>query len=267
MHSGIVLREDPALFGELFAELADAYVEQALFADALGIYSVLLDADQVRPIYLCMWRVPFMMVVGRSPSRSRCKRVYATSDLASSKKHRTSLNAVRTNYQPQILSNGLFTGPFHAVVNVNPDFRDAKMRLAEVYEVQGEPAKALELVRESTPFLHRSNWRHGSPKTQSSIPDVRARLRPHHGSPDKNSSMRPGKSTTTPTKRNVALSEKSGCGARPQRRCSFGTCLSTLTNSKVWISKTKSGSTGGSQRLACWWTTLGNAGNCSRSIG
>ena len=54
MHAGIVLREDPALFGELFAELADAYVEQALFADALGIYSVLLDADQVRPIHPCM---------------------------------------------------------------------------------------------------------------------------------------------------------------------------------------------------------------------
>jgi hypothetical protein len=35
MHASIVLREDPALFGELFAELADAYVEQALFADAL----------------------------------------------------------------------------------------------------------------------------------------------------------------------------------------------------------------------------------------
>ena len=97
MHAGIVLREDPALFGELFAELADAYVEQALFADALGIYSVLLDADQVRPIYPCM-RIPFVMTVCRSPSRSRCKRVYATSDLAGSKKLRVSLNAVRTNH-------------------------------------------------------------------------------------------------------------------------------------------------------------------------
>lgn len=54
MHAAIVLREDPALFGELFAELADAYVEQALFADALGIYSVLSDADQVRPICSCV---------------------------------------------------------------------------------------------------------------------------------------------------------------------------------------------------------------------
>ena len=58
MHASIVLREDPALFGELFAELADAYMGQALFADALGIYSVLLDGDQVSPTRPCL-RVPF----------------------------------------------------------------------------------------------------------------------------------------------------------------------------------------------------------------
>lgn len=97
MHAGVVLREDPALFGELFAELADAYVEQALFADALGIYSVLLDADQVRPIHPCM-RIPFVMAVCRSPSKLRCKRVYATSDLVGLKKLRVFLNAVRTNH-------------------------------------------------------------------------------------------------------------------------------------------------------------------------
>jgi hypothetical protein len=97
MHAGIVLREDPALFGELFAELADAYVEQALFADALGIYSVLLDADQVCPIRPCV-RIPVAIAVCRSLSRSRCKLVYVTSDLESSKKLRISLNAVRTTY-------------------------------------------------------------------------------------------------------------------------------------------------------------------------
>ena len=141
------------------------------------------------------------------------------------------------------------------------------MRLAEVYEMQGEPAKALELVRESTPFSHGPNMQHGSPSTQSSIPGVRALPRPLYCNPDRNSSVRPGKSTTTPTKRNAASSEKSGCGARPQKRCSFRTCLGTLMNSKVWISKTKSGSNSGLQRLACWWMTLGSAGSCSLSIG
>jgi len=69
MHAGIVLREDPALFGGLFAELADAYMEQALFSDALGIYSILLDGDQVSPTRPSVW-VPFAMAICRSPSKS-----------------------------------------------------------------------------------------------------------------------------------------------------------------------------------------------------
>jgi hypothetical protein len=69
----------------------------------------------------------------------------------------------------------VYSRAVRAVVSVNPEIRDAKMRLAEVYEMQGEPAKALELVRESTSFSLDASLRHGSPRAQSSTPDVRAR--------------------------------------------------------------------------------------------
>lgn len=48
MHSEIVLREDVQIFGELFVEIADAFVEKSLFADALPIYELLLEGNTVR---------------------------------------------------------------------------------------------------------------------------------------------------------------------------------------------------------------------------
>jgi hypothetical protein len=255
MHAGIVLREDPALFGELFAELANAYMEQALFADALGIYSVLLGGVQVSPTRPCV-QAPFAMAICRSLSRLPCKQVYATSDLGDSRKLRASLDGVRTT--TQIPSTGLLIG-VRTVVSVNPELRDGKMRLAEVYEMQGEPAKALELVRESRPALHNAGLRCSSHKTQSLIPDARA----HQGNQNRSSGDR---STIGPTKRNVASSVKSGCGVRAQRKRSSRMCSSTLTNSRAWISKTKSGSRGGSRKSVWWSMILGNAGSCSLSI-
>ena len=95
MHASIVLRGDPVLFGELFAELVDAFMERALFADAIPICTALLDADQVSPTCPDV-RIPSYNARCRSPSRLRCKQVYATSDLAGSKRLGASFNGVRT---------------------------------------------------------------------------------------------------------------------------------------------------------------------------
>ncbi|KAI5117819.1 hypothetical protein M0805_004949 [Coniferiporia weirii] len=107
MHAAIILSESIADYAPLFAEIADAYFEQTMYVDARPIYEM-LGADA---------GTSSMHVLMRA---AECRRNLGdTRDAAEVYEH---------------------------VISIDPTNNEAKMKLAEIYEVTGQPRKALELV-------------------------------------------------------------------------------------------------------------------------
>ncbi|KAH7882558.1 hypothetical protein F5I97DRAFT_1906074 [Phlebopus sp. FC_14] len=107
MHANVVLAHDVLDYAALFGELADAYFEQEMYADAGPIYET-LGADPATSSLYVLLQV------------ATCRRM---------------LGDVREAAEV-----------YKQVIAADSSNSDAKMKLAELYEVMDEPRKALELV-------------------------------------------------------------------------------------------------------------------------
>ncbi|KZP20521.1 TPR-like protein [Athelia psychrophila] len=107
MHANIVLAEDLLDYAPLFAEIADAYFEREMYAEASGLYE-LLGEDPVTSTFSILLNA------------AACRRMLGNLK-----------EAVEL---------------YKTVIEADPTHNDAKMKLAELYEILDEPRKALELV-------------------------------------------------------------------------------------------------------------------------
>ncbi|KDR78033.1 hypothetical protein GALMADRAFT_245006 [Galerina marginata CBS 339.88] len=109
LHANSLLAEDVLDYSVLFAEIADAYFERGLYAEAKPIYELLGGDPATSSIYILLQTAACMRNVDELKDAAE---VYEHVRLA------------------------------------DPTNNDAKMKLAEVYEIMGEPRKALDLVYE-----------------------------------------------------------------------------------------------------------------------
>ncbi|KAF8209519.1 hypothetical protein K438DRAFT_1904162 [Mycena galopus ATCC 62051] len=109
MHTAIILAQDILDYAPLFSEIADAYFDGEIFGEALAIYEMLGRNETTSSVYILL-------------QTSECMRL--TGELQEA---------------AQVLE---------AVRNADPTHNEAKMKLAEIYEILNEPRKALELVYE-----------------------------------------------------------------------------------------------------------------------
>ncbi|KIM61704.1 hypothetical protein SCLCIDRAFT_1215803 [Scleroderma citrinum Foug A] len=106
-HANVVLAQDVLDYAALFVEIADAYFQQEAYDDA-------------RPIYEAL---------GADPATSN---LYVLLQVASCQRMQGDLRNAAEVYKQ--------------VVDADPSNNDARMKLAEIYEIMDEPRKALELV-------------------------------------------------------------------------------------------------------------------------
>lgn len=109
MHGNIVLQNDAREYSSLFTELGGAYYDKGLYAAALRVHEELASYEETSNIGILM-RI------------SSCHRFLGDFDKS-----------------VEVLKY---------VLEVNPDNIEAKMRLAEVYEILDQPRQALALVNE-----------------------------------------------------------------------------------------------------------------------
>ncbi|KAG1750557.1 uncharacterized protein EDB91DRAFT_1108147 [Suillus paluster] len=107
MHATIVLAQDVLDYAALFGEIADSYFEREMYADARPIYEV-LGADPATSSLYVLLQVAV------------CRRMLGDLQEASE--------------------------VYKQVIDADQTNNDAKMKLAELYEIMDEPRKALELV-------------------------------------------------------------------------------------------------------------------------
>ncbi|KAG1738029.1 hypothetical protein EDB19DRAFT_1895731 [Suillus lakei] len=107
MHASIVLAQDVLDYAALFGEIADSYFEREMYADARPIYEVL----------------------GADPATSS---LYVLLQVAVCRRMLGDLQEAADVYKQ--------------VIDADQTNNDAKMKLAELYEIMDEPRKALELV-------------------------------------------------------------------------------------------------------------------------
>ncbi|KAF8812960.1 TPR-like protein [Phlegmacium glaucopus] len=109
LHANALLSEDILDYSVLFAEIADAYYEREMYAEAKPIYELL----------------------GGDPATSS---IYILLQTAACMRNVEELREAANVYEHVRLAD--------------PSNNDAKMKLAEIYEIMGEPRKALDLVYE-----------------------------------------------------------------------------------------------------------------------
>ncbi|KAF9481095.1 TPR-like protein [Pholiota conissans] len=109
LHANTVLAEDVLDYSVLFAEIADAYFEREMYAEAKPIYELLGGDPATSSIYILLQTAACM------------RNVDELRDAADVYEH---------------------------IRLADPTNNDAKMKLAEIYEIMGEPRKALDLVYE-----------------------------------------------------------------------------------------------------------------------
>ncbi|TFY70716.1 hypothetical protein EVG20_g2295 [Dentipellis fragilis] len=107
MHANIVLAQDVVDYAPLFGEIADAYMDREMYAQARPIYELLGQDVSTSSLYVLL-------------QVARC--AHMLGDLKDASE------------------------VYEHVIAADPTHNDAKMRLAEIYEVLGETRKALELV-------------------------------------------------------------------------------------------------------------------------
>ncbi|KAG8934610.1 transcription factor TFIIIC subunit tfc4 [Tulasnella sp. 417] len=110
MHGSIVLQNDAREYSSLFTELGGAYYDKGLYAAALRVYEELASYEETSNVGILM-RI------------SSCHRFLGDFDKS-----------------VEVLKY---------VLEVNPDNLEAKMKLAEVYEILDQPRQALALVNEA----------------------------------------------------------------------------------------------------------------------
>lgn len=109
LHASVILSQDVKSFSVLFAEIADAYFEKQLWAEAKPIYELLGCDPETSSLYILL-------------QTAACRRMMEELKEAAE--------------------------VYEHIKSIDPANNDAKMKLAEIYEAMGEPRKALELVYE-----------------------------------------------------------------------------------------------------------------------
>ncbi|CAL1715852.1 unnamed protein product [Somion occarium] len=107
IHAKIILSQNVGEYAPLFAEIADAYFDREMYAEAGQIYEILGADTETSSLYVLM-------------QAAACRRMVG--DLKESAE------------------------VYEHVIVADPTHNDAKMKLAEIYEILGEPRKALDLV-------------------------------------------------------------------------------------------------------------------------
>ncbi|KAI1783533.1 TPR-like protein [Ganoderma leucocontextum] len=107
MHAKIILAQDVAEYAPLFSEIADAYFEREMYSEAGHIYEMLGGDAGTSSMYVLL-------------QAGACRRMVGD------------LKEAAEVYE-------------HAI-QADPANNDAKMKLAEIFEILNEPRKALELV-------------------------------------------------------------------------------------------------------------------------
>jgi len=144
-HASIVLSQDVIDYAPLFVEIADAYVDQEMYAQARPIYEMLGQDAGVccpphhRKLVVHVTRRP---VVCMSSSRWHC----ATTCSDNFRMPLRSMEPVC----PIALFLPSMKRIIFAVLSLDSSLNDVKMRLAGIYEVLHEPRKALDLVYQGT---------------------------------------------------------------------------------------------------------------------
>ena len=140
-HASVVLSQDVVDYAPLFVEIADAYFDREIYAQARPIYEMLgQDAGVCCSSHyrLLVVHATHRLVVCTSSSRLR----YVTTCLDN---FRTPLKSMKP-----VCSIGSFLPSvkrmIFLVLSLDSSLNDVKMRLAGIYEVLHEPRKALDLV-------------------------------------------------------------------------------------------------------------------------
>ncbi|KAJ3836438.1 hypothetical protein F5878DRAFT_259541 [Lentinula raphanica] len=107
IHANVVLQEDALDYAPLFIEIADAYYERGMWAEAKPIYEILGTNSSTSSVYILL-------------------------QIASCLRMLDELKDAAEIYEHVRLAD--------------PNNNDAKMKLAEIYEIMNEPRKALDLV-------------------------------------------------------------------------------------------------------------------------
>ncbi|KAE9396193.1 TPR-like protein, partial [Gymnopus androsaceus JB14] len=107
MHANIVLQEDVLDYAALFGEIADAYYERGMWMEARPVYELLSTDESTSSVYILL-------------------------QIASCYRMLDELKEAADIYEHVRLAD--------------PTNNDAKMKLAEIYEILNEPRKALDLV-------------------------------------------------------------------------------------------------------------------------
>ncbi|THV03835.1 TPR-like protein [Dendrothele bispora CBS 962.96] len=107
MHANIVLNEDIFDYAPLFSEIADAYFERSMFTEARPIYEMLGADSSTSSVYILMQTAGCLRALDEIKEASEIYEHVRTAD---------------------------------------PNNNEAKMKLAEIYEILNEPRKALDLV-------------------------------------------------------------------------------------------------------------------------
>ncbi|KAI0945905.1 hypothetical protein AcV7_010019 [Taiwanofungus camphoratus] len=107
VHANIVLSHEVAEYAPLFGEIADAYFERELYAEAGHIYEILGGDPGTSSLYVLLQAAACRRMVGDIKEAAEV---------------------------------------YEHVVMADPTHNEAKMKLAEIYEILNEPRKALDLV-------------------------------------------------------------------------------------------------------------------------
>ncbi|OJA08708.1 hypothetical protein AZE42_08889 [Rhizopogon vesiculosus] len=177
MHASIVLAQDVLDYAALFGEIADSYFEREMYADARPIYEVL----------------------GGHPATSS---LYVLFQVAVCRKMLGDLEGAAEVYKQ--------------VIDADQTNNDAKMKLAELYEIMDEPRKALELVYQ---VIDSRKRRIHQPEAAASITDAGAQ--PQGASLFEEKSRTKGKSSA-PGKGRFSLAELKVLEEEREREVIFG---------------------------------------------
>ncbi|KAI0629317.1 TPR-like protein [Trametes polyzona] len=107
MHAKIVLAQDAAEYAPLFSEIADAYFEREMYAEAGHIYEMLGGDAGTSSMYVLLQAAACRRMIGDLKEAAEI---------------------------------------YEHVIQADPGHNEAKMKLAEIYEILNEPRKALDLV-------------------------------------------------------------------------------------------------------------------------
>ncbi|KAF7325830.1 hypothetical protein MKEN_00433700 [Mycena kentingensis (nom. inval.)] len=132
-HVNCVLAEDVLDYTPLFVEIADAYFDRQLYAEARPIYEILGSDTTTSSLDILLQTAACLRMLNEL---------------------RESAEVYEYSKSPEIAKSPLLT---LKVRLADPTHNDAKLKLAEIYEILNEPRKALELVYEVIDSRRKNN--------------------------------------------------------------------------------------------------------------